>query len=80
MSRLVLLGLFILSACTPMQRGMRGECLADCTATTLVQLGMAIAADATAADPVGPFCDDNDPPHTCPGTTPGPVTPPAPGD
>ncbi len=41
-----------------------------------------IAIEVAAANPTppDPLCQDdpNDPPHTCPGTTPGPGTPPPP--
>ena len=79
MFRFALAGLLVLAACAPSRVGLRGECLEGCAATALVQVGLAVAAEAL-AEPSEPFCDENDPPHTCPGTTPGPLTPPAPRD
>jgi hypothetical protein len=41
-----------------------------------IAVGVAVEGDDQSRTP---FCDDNDPPHTCPGTTPGPLSPPPPG-
>lgn len=69
--------LLALAGCASLRA--QGTWAADTHAGTLVTaafiaVGMAIEGDEQSRV----LCDDNDPPHTCPGTTPGPLSPPPP--
>jgi hypothetical protein len=55
-----------------------GTWAADTHAGTLVTAAAIVVGIAVEGDERSrpPLCDENDPPLTCPGTTPGPLTPP----
>jgi len=73
------IALLLLAGCASVRA--RGTWAGDTHAGTLITaaaiaVGIAVEGDEQSRTPL---CDDNDPPHTCPGTTPGPLSPPPPG-
>lgn len=68
--------LILLAGCASVRT--HGTWAGDTHAGTLVTAAAIAVAYAVDGDERSraPLCDENDPPHTCPGTTPGPLSPP----